>query len=713
MKKFLSLFPALLLVLSVSSMGGAADVIPLVRKGGVLQNMRSTDTLAIPGPVSAPNITDTPAASMVPLSDISGLLDDWISAASETIAGRAELATDAEAIAGTATNKAMTPATTKTVLDMNNVGKIGAPGQIGFGAGICPTANLPAGFAPMDGCNQVYHPNYGNYQYTDGSIMVFIPKFYYRYHTWATNQITAITRAAVAEVTQNGHGYVDGDKIFICNVGGMTQVNGLVFTVANATANTYTIGVNSTGYGAYSGSAGDSTKGFGAVFGFNKTLVTHGKNSIEIRGIETYATEALANADGYALHRAYWDGNTEQVGFFVDKYKASKNAWGTGYIASSVPNGMPLSSASTHNPFSGLTGGENYYYSAIDLAHRRDGVNGLVNASSRFFCKSQFISSALAMLSLAHGQYSQTDTYCAWYNATYNYPKGNNSNALKDADDMTVTYSSDGYSNSGRTGSGVAFAKTTHNGQACGVADLNGGIYEISIGATAIVPAALTIDGISAANPCEISVTADHGLTTGDFVQIVSIGAGTLATAINDKIWQITTTANAKKFTIVLDSSGLSAWSSGGTVTKGTFYAAKKTTSMKSFTSGNSGATDHWGATGVAAMMDSFTPLFKSGYGYAMCMGSGTNQVLSPSTSGAGWVLTGLGFPQNGTGVDATGTNLFGKDYFYQYIRNELCLISCGYWNGGSGAGVWSVSWTGNRGTSNSNVGFRAACYPD
>jgi hypothetical protein len=134
---------------------------------------------------------------------------------------------------------------------------------------------------------------------------------------------------------------------------------------------------------------------------------------------------------------------------------------------------------------------------------------------------------------------------------------------------------------------------------------------------------------------------------------------------------------------------------------------------MKSFTSGNSTATDHWGATGAAAMMDAFAPPFKSGYVYAMRYGSGVNQVLSPATSGSGWALTGLGLPIIGSAVDATGTNLFGKDYFYQYIINDMCLISSGYWNSSSTAGVWTANLSNPRGNSTTYVGFRAACYPD
>lgn len=492
----------------------------------------------------------------------------------------------------------------------------------------------------------------------------------------------------------------------------MTQINGSIYTVTVVDAGNITVGTNTTGYTGYS-SGGVAAKGFGANFDFNDTLISYHTNSVQIKGRETYQTAAAANADGYALHRAFYDGGKEQKGFFVDKYKASKVANGTGYTAASIKGGKPLSSSAAHNPYTDLTGGANYNYSTIDLAHRRDGANGNVNASSIFHVKSVFQNAALAMLSLAHGQYSQTDTYCAWYNATNNFPKGCNGNAFKDVDDTTVVYNSDGNvaSKSCATGSAQAFSKTTHNGQASGVADLNGGMYEVSIGITAIA-GTKTVSAISAANPCEITTSANHGLSNGDFIMIDSIAAGTLATAINSKIWQVTKTAD-DKFTIVLDSSALSAWSSGGTVTYGTFYAAKTATAMKSFTHTNTLATDHWGATGVAAMMDSFVPPFKSGYAYAMNMGSGTNQVLSEATSGAGWLLTGMGFPRAGTGVDATGTNLFGKDYFYQYIVNELCLVSSGFWSVATGAGVWNSYWYSTRPMASGSVGFRLACYPE
>jgi len=601
-------------------------------------------------------------------------------------------------------------------------GLIGNPGEAGFGVGICPTASLPSGMTPLPGYDTVGDSNYGNYQFSDGSVMVFIPKFYYRI----------------------GHAS-------------------------------------------------------------NPTYATYGVNSVDVQGIDTYPDTASAEAAGYALHRAFIDGGVEQPGFFIDKYMCSKVAHGTGYTAASILNGLPLSSAAAHNPFSGCTGGANAYYSAVDLAHRRDGVDGAVNASSIFHVASIFQRAALALLSLAHGQASSATTHCAWY-AAKNYPKGLNNNqapvagviSSADCDDTTITFEWDGYSNCGKTGSGSPFARTTHNGQTCGVADVNGLMWEISIGLTCIATAP-AIEALSAASPCNVKVTG-HGKATGDYVQINSITQAPWS-GLKDKIYKITyvdadnftldgintaayetsvaiegmtranpcvvtwtghgmvgadnkvrfagitqadwtalngteqtiTVINVDTFSIAVDTSGYAgdydAGTDPGTVTKGVYnaavdagtvtigkwYVAKEATAMKSFTSGATLATDHWGATGVAAMMQEYTPIFETASGgtFAQRMGSGANDVLSAAVSGAGWLQTGMGFPIDADGIDTTGTDLFGKDYYYQYIRDQLCLISSGNWGYTTHAGVWSVHWAHYRAVSYADVGFRAACYPD
>ncbi len=53
--------------------------------------------------------------------------------------------------------------------------------------------------------------------------------------------ISSITKANPGVVTATAHGFVNGQVVYIYGVSGMTQVNGRLFTVANATSNTFTI----------------------------------------------------------------------------------------------------------------------------------------------------------------------------------------------------------------------------------------------------------------------------------------------------------------------------------------------------------------------------------------------------------------------------------------------------------------------------------------
>ncbi|MCK4578003.1 MAG: hypothetical protein KAU50_04390 [Candidatus Marinimicrobia bacterium] len=64
--------------------------------------------------------------------------------------------------------------------------------------------------------------------------------------------ITAITQANPGQVTTAAnHGFETGDDVLIENVGGMLQVNHVVFTVTKINDTVYTIGVDTTAYDAY------------------------------------------------------------------------------------------------------------------------------------------------------------------------------------------------------------------------------------------------------------------------------------------------------------------------------------------------------------------------------------------------------------------------------------------------------------------------------
>ena len=273
----------------------------------------------------------------------------------------------------------------------NGINDVGIAGQRGFGVGICP-GPLPAGMSAVSGYSDPASDNYGNYQYTDGSAMVWVPAFFYKVGTGS---------------------------------------NGLTL------------------------------------------------NAVDVKPFSAYATVADANAAGYALHRAFYDGGAVQPGFFFDKYITSNN----GGIASSLKNGIVLTSGQRGSlstaVYSALTGAPANNLGGSFAAAKTRGSN--------FFAASRFQRAALALLAYAHGQASTSTTYCAWYHATNNFPKGNNNNALGDAQDAAILYAADGngtYPGCGKTGSANLFARTTHNGQNSGIADLNGLVWEFSPGLT-------------------------------------------------------------------------------------------------------------------------------------------------------------------------------------------------------------------------------------
>ena len=288
--------------------------------------------------------------------------------------------------ATSAASEAVQPATPVVDATVNN---IGVQGAAMFGVGT--TDVLPLGMSEMTGTRTVGHENYGNYQHSDGSIMCWIPQFYYRW----------------------GHA-----------------------------------------------SSPRATK--------------YGLNSLDVKSKHDFADMAAANAVGYALHRAFYDDGQIKDGFFVDKYQASNNAG----IASSIKNGIPLSAASTNAPFSGLNGSPSNTLAGA--------INAVKTRGTEFFVTTLFVQKALSLLSTAHAQGATSDINCAWYGETEQkrHPKGCNNNDLRDESDHTVIYKVAGFLKAGKTGSASSFAKTTHNGQANGVADLNGNMYEVCLGIT-------------------------------------------------------------------------------------------------------------------------------------------------------------------------------------------------------------------------------------
>lgn len=275
-------------------------------------------------------------------------------------------------------------------LSIGPVNDIGVAGTAGFGVGIAPDYD-PALMAPLAGCFEPGHDNYGNYLLTDGSVMVWIPAFFYK------------------------------------------------------------IGTGSNGFPV---------------------------NWIDVKPLHAYATVAAANTAGYALNRAAYNDGKIKAGYWIDKYHCSNN----GGVASSMRWKAPLSSAAANQPFAGLSGAPSNNYAGAFAAAKTRGAS--------FFPASIFMFTDLAMLAKAHAQSATGMAWCAWYSASgVSAPRGNNGSlTLTDVNDGTVSFGPTAYDGGSyliaQTGSASHLAKTTHNGQNSGVADVNGNMWSIAPGLT-------------------------------------------------------------------------------------------------------------------------------------------------------------------------------------------------------------------------------------
>ena len=92
-------------------------------------------------------------------------------------------------------------------------------------------------------------------------------------------------------------------------------------------------------------------------------------------------------------------------------------------------------------------------------------------------------------------------------------------------------------------------------------------------------------------------------------------------------------------------------------------------------------------------------------------MGNGTNRVLDPATSGAGYQRTSCGIPQDTNAISAGGTNLYGNDGQYRYNRANMFPVASGLWGAAADAGLFCRLWGIGRSIDYFGYGFRASCY--
>ena len=320
---------------------------------------------------------------------------------------------------------------------------IGTAGTKGFGVAPTDEDFASLGLSEMSGTNTEGSDNYGNYEHTNGSIVCWNPKAYYR--------------------------------------------------VGNAASPNFT---------------------------------TYGANTIEIVGTDVFATEVEANAAGYKLHRVFKNNGAEVPGYFMDKYMNSKYNNDQG---ASIFGGNPIgmTSSATYNPSSTMTGAVGMIADAVPLSRAR---------GARWNVALSFMYGWAALLSLAQGQSATNTTDVAWYDGTdtTNFPKGCNNGALSDVNDATVTYTaSPDTAAKPLTGATANFAKTTHNGSNNGIADLNGGLYEPSIGITSPGTTATATTAIANDTIYILKDTVDHADMLGGWDGVNDFWGNTTNLSLN------------------------------------------------------------------------------------------------------------------------------------------------------------------------------------
>ena len=185
---------------------------------------------------------------------------------------------------------------------------------------------------------------------------------------------------------------------------------------------------------------------------------------------------------GYIIHRAFIDGGKEVPGFFIDKYTASVE----NQVLVSKRNNSPLVSGTYTGVTTAITnlfpskGWQNQCGYFLDAVKTRGQAYSLTTT---------FQFNALAVLADAYYQIcyrNGTTSQIGWASKAPYQPKGNN-NSLKDYNDNSVTFSQGTGSYSGIAAtascSDANLPKITHNGEKCGVTDVNGNVYKWCIGA--------------------------------------------------------------------------------------------------------------------------------------------------------------------------------------------------------------------------------------
>lgn len=185
----------------------------------------------------------------------------------------------------------------------------------------------------------------------------------------AAKNITAATQANPLVITSAAHGFSDGDWIYIVNMGGMTELNGLTWIVTNKTTDTFHltdlfgVAVNSTNFTAYT-SGGTASRIYTVVSPYN--------------AIDLPFLKYTQSADTMTLTCVNQQTNTEYPSYELVRSAATSWAFNADTFGSSIaaPTGISV----VANSSTTLSTYYSYVVTAVDAATGEESVASLVGS---------------------------------------------------------------------------------------------------------------------------------------------------------------------------------------------------------------------------------------------------------------------------------------------------------------------------------------------
>ena len=362
---------------------------------------------------------------------------------------------------------------------------------------------------------------------------------------------------------------------------------------------------------------------------------------------------------GYTKPRAFTDSPN---GFLHFKYMA-------GNVGGKLVSKQfldPVSTSSSHNGIGDLISNPSNNYAGFIDACRDAGYK----------TTTIFEWEVLQLIALAQSQSGASTALCAFNDVAPYFPKGNLVNALHDVNDTSVTFTASGYSNCALTGSGSNLAKTTHNGQNCGIADVTGNMWKIVTGLTYLAKTGATV-----ANGDTAVSMSSHGLAVDDVIHFG--GTPSSGSTYNTAAYTVTDVTDGNNFTV---NNGLERdiASTDGVYSPRYFRILKTSVRADSLTSSNLLDSSNYDLLDLTGIVDS-----NAGWTY---LGNGSNTVLnfSTDTNSKEYKMASCCISaQDGTSTG--GTTEFGNDGLYRYLRHGLVPLVGGHWGGSSDAGVFAL----------------------